>query len=53
MMQPAQLLQDLGVIGISVQHALVGVLGTVKVLLLLMNMADLEPYIFLGQRRGW
>lgn len=51
MMEPTQLLQDLGVIGVPVQHPLVSVLGAVEVLLLLMNVTDLEPYIFLGQRR--
>lgn len=53
MMQPTQLLQDLGVVWVSVQHTLVSVLSTVKVLLLLVNVADLKPNIFLGQRRGW
>lgn len=52
-MKPSQLLQDLSVVGISVQHPLIGVLGTVKVLLLLMDVTNLKPYIFLGQRWGW
>lgn len=52
-MKPAQLLQDLSVVGVSIQHPLVGVLGTVKVLLLLMDVTNLKPYIFLGQRWRW
>lgn len=51
--QPAQLLQDLGMVGVPVQHTLVGILGTVEVLLLLVDMANLEPDILLGQRRRW
>lgn len=54
MMEPAKLLKDLGMVGVSVEHTLVGILGTVKVLLLLMDMAYLEPYILLcqwGRRR--
>lgn len=53
MVKPAQLLQDFSVVGVSIQHPLIGVLGTVKVLLLLVDMTDLEPYILLGQRWGW
>lgn len=52
MMQPSQLLQDLGMIRISVQHTLIGTLSTIEILLLLVHMTDLEPDIFLGQWRG-
>lgn len=49
--QPAQLLQDLCVVRISIEYALVGILGTVKVLLLLVHMADLKPDVLFGQWR--
>lgn len=49
--QPAQLLQNLGVVRVSVQYTLVCIFGTVKILLLLVNMADLEPDVLFGQRR--
>lgn len=41
--QPAQLLQNLGMVGVSVQYTLVCVFGAVKVLLLLVDMANLKP----------
>jgi hypothetical protein len=50
--QPSKLLKNLGVVRGVIQHALVSCLGGIKILLLLMNMADLEPDIFLGQRAG-
>lgn len=50
-MQPAQLLQNLGVVRVSVQYTLVCVFGTVKILLLLVHMTDLEPDVLFGQRR--
>lgn len=53
MMEPAKLLEDLGMVGVSIKHTLVGVLGTVKVLLLLMDMTYLEPDILLRQRGRW
>lgn len=49
--QPAQLLQNLGVVRVSVEHTLVGILGAVKVLLLFMHMTDLEPDVLFRQWR--
>lgn len=49
--QPTQLLQNLGVVRISVQYTLICIFGTVKVLLLLMNVTDLEPDVLFGQWR--
>lgn len=49
--QPPQLLQDLCVVRVSVQYALVCILGAVKVLLLLVDMANLEPDVLFRQRR--
>jgi hypothetical protein len=52
MMQPAQLLQNLGVVGGVVKDPLVGGLGAVKVFLLLVDMANLKPNVLLRQRAG-
>lgn len=52
-MQPAQLLQNLGVVRVSVQYALICIFGTVKVLLLFVDMTNLEPDVLFGQRRRW
>ncbi len=69
-MQPAQLLQDFGMIWVTLKYLSicklgVVVLGPVRVaskrqtqvstyiLLLLMNVTNLKPNIFLSQRRGW
>lgn len=38
-------------VGISVKHPLVGILGAVKVLLLFVNVPDLEPNVLLCQWR--
>lgn len=47
--QATQLLQDLGVVGVDFQNFLVGLLGTVPVLLLLEHRSDLKPDVGLGQ----
>ena len=71
MVEPAELLEDLGVVGVPIQDALVRRLCAVilqemvlpgagrdslavgtYVFLLLMHVANLEPDVFLGQRRG-
>lgn len=49
MVEPTQLLKDLGVVGIPVENASVGSLCRIKVLLLLVNVTNLEPDILLGQ----
>lgn len=49
--QPTKLLQDLCVVRISVQYALISILCTVKVLLLFVDMADLKPNVLFRQRR--
>lgn len=51
--QAAQLLQNLGVVGIHLQHLLVGLLGAVPILLLLEHRANLEPHVWLGQWVRW
>jgi len=48
--QAAELLQDLGVVRVGLQHAVVGILGRVVLLLLLVDVADLEPDVDLRQR---
>lgn len=52
-MQPTKLLKNLGVVGRVVEDPLVGGLGIVKVLLLLVNVTDLEPDVFLSQGTRW
>lgn len=49
MVEPSQLLQDLGVVGVPIEDTPVGGLGRLKVFLLLVNVTNLEPYIFLGE----
>jgi hypothetical protein len=51
--QPTQLLQDLGMVGVAVQNTSVCLLGRIEVLLLFVDMTDLEPNVFLrkGTRR--
>lgn len=53
MVQPAQLLQNLGVGWIAVKHAHVGALRGVIVFLLFVYMAYLEPDILLAQGSWW
>jgi len=48
--EPSQLLQDLGVVGVPIEHTPVGGLGRLKVFLLLVNVTNLEPDVFLGER---
>lgn len=64
--EPAKLLQDLGMVGVAVENPPVGCLSRVElcivsgssvkndgctyILLLLMNVADLKPDIFLCER---
>lgn len=50
--QPTQLLQDLGVIGITLKHTAIGTLGGFEFLLLLVDVTDLEPYVLFCQRAG-
>lgn len=67
MVQPAELLENLGVLGVALENTLVGRLGAIKlegvrskatksarggeayIFLLLVDMANLEPDVFLGQ----
>lgn len=53
MVQPTQLLEDLGMIGITLEHATVGTLGGFELLLLLVNVTDLEPNVLFGERARW
>jgi hypothetical protein len=52
-MQPTQLLQYLGVIGIVLKDPAVGALCRFQLFLLLVDMTNLEPNILLGQWPGW
>lgn len=49
MVQPTQLLQDLGMVGRVIKNPLVRGFGAVKIFLLFVNVANLEPDILLGQ----
>ena len=51
--QAAQLLQDLGVVGIHLKNLLVRLLGARPVLLLLKHQTNLEPHVGLGERMRW
>ena len=50
MVQPTQLLKDLGVIGITFKHPTIGTLSSFELLLLFVYVTDLEPDVFLSQR---
>lgn len=50
MVEPTQLLKNLGVIGIPIEHATISSLSRLKVLLLLVDVTNLEPNILLSQR---
>ena len=50
MVQPTQLLEDLCMIGVTLKHATVCALGGFKLLLLLVDVTDLEPNVFFGER---
>lgn len=50
--QPAELLKHLGMVGVALKDFLVCSLCAVIIFLLFMYMANLEPDILLGQRMG-
>ena len=50
MVKPAQLLQDLGMIRVAIQDLLIGAFCGLKILLLLMDMANLEKNVRLIER---
>lgn len=51
--QPTQLLQYLGVVGVAFKHSTIGALSGLKFLLLLVDMPNLEPDILFSQRARW
>jgi hypothetical protein len=53
MVQPSELLKNLGMVGITLKHSLISRLCVIVVFLLFVHMADLEPDVFLGQGRWW
>lgn len=50
MMQPAELLKNLCVIRIALEHTHVCAFGSVVIFLLLVDVTDLEPNVFLAER---
>lgn len=50
MMQPTQLLQNLGMVGVTLEHSSVSSFGRVVIFLLFVNVTNLEPDVFLTQR---
>ena len=51
-MQPTKLLQNLGVVWVLVKDSMVRCFCIVEIFLLLVHVANLEPYVLLGERRG-
>jgi hypothetical protein len=47
--QPSELLQDLGMVRVLVKHSAIGGLGSVKIFLLLVHMTNLEIDVLLGE----
>jgi hypothetical protein len=48
--QPSKLLKNLRVIGVAFEHAAVGALCSLKLLLLLVDVTDLEPNVLFRER---
>jgi hypothetical protein len=53
MVQPTQLLEHFGVVGIALEHSAVGTLSRFKLLLLLVDVTNLEPDVLFCQRARW
>lgn len=53
MVQPTQLLEDLGVVRVALEDPAVGALGRFEFFLLLIDVTNLEPDILFGQGPRW
>lgn len=53
MVQPTELLKDLGMVGVALKYPSVCSLGSFEFLLLFINVTNLKPDIFFGQRSRW
>jgi hypothetical protein len=51
--EPAELLEHLGMGRVRLYDALIGITGTKMILLLFENMADLEPDVGVCERTRW
>jgi hypothetical protein len=53
MVQPSQLLENLGMVRVTLKHPLISRFCVIVVFLLFVHMADLKPDVLLGKGRWW